>query len=147
MYCAHCGTPLTPGLSFCNRCGVSLKERGDSRNAGAITAFLTSITLLGILGLGIMLGGSVALRKGAELGPELVGFFMLCTFLIVGITEILLIRQLSRLTGSVESERSFPRERSTSNELRPPQLGTLGEPVSSVTENTTRTLEYQHRKQ
>ena len=82
MYCASCGTPLTQGLSYCNRCGANLREHKETK-VGAISAFLTAITLIGVAGLGIMLGGALVLRKEAGLGQELVGVFMLFTFLIV----------------------------------------------------------------
>jgi hypothetical protein len=146
MYCVNCGTLLATGLSFCNRCGTSLKERGESTNTATITAFLTAITLLGIVGLGIMLGGSLALRQGAGLSQELIGLFMLFTFLIVCLTETMLIRQLSRLTSTNESRKSLPPMQQAPYELRPPSAVSLGEPVSSVTENTTRTLEYSRRE-
>jgi hypothetical protein len=142
MYCAACGTPITPGLSYCNRCGSSLKERADTKT-GAITAFLTAITLIGTIGLGIMLGGAIALRKEANVGEDVMGFFMFLTFFIVGLTEFLLIRQLSKLTGSNEQKViDIPQYPVMQNELRPAQPRSLAEPVSSVTENTTRTLEY-----
>lgn len=142
MYCAACGTPIAPGLSYCNRCGSSLKERADP-NTGAITAFLTAITLIGVIGLGIMLGGAIALRKEANVGEDVMGFFMFLTFFIVGLTEFLLIRQLSKLTGSKERKViETPQYPVMQNELRPAQPRSLAEPVSSVTENTTRTLEY-----
>jgi hypothetical protein len=142
MYCAACGTPIAPGLSYCNRCGSSLKERTDS-HTGAITAFLTAITLIGVIGLGIMLGGAIALRKEANVGEDVMGFFMFLTFFIVGLTEFLLIRQLSKLTGSQERKViDTPQYPVMQNELRPAQPHSLAEPVSSVTENTTRTLEY-----
>ena len=142
MYCIACGTPLAPGLSYCNRCGTSLKDRDESKK-GAITAFLTAITLIGVIGLGIMLGGALTLRTAANLGEDIVGIFMLFTFLIVCVTEILLVRQLSRLTGSKEQKRvDLPPHFVAPSELRPAQPHTLAEPISSVTENTTRTLEY-----
>src|SRR6202008_1437055 len=101
MYCANCAAPLTQGLSYCNRCGANLKEKEPiPTNTGAISAFLTAITVIAAIGLGIMFGGSLVLRRGAELGQELVGFFMLFTFIITGVTEVMLIKQLSRLTGS-----------------------------------------------
>ncbi len=141
MYCSACGTPLAPGLSYCNRCGMSLRERGDQKQTGAITAFLTAITLIGLIGLGIMLGGALTLTNEAHLKEELVGFFMLFSFLIVGITEIMLVRQLSRLTGTKQTKTVEPPQHlAMPNELRQPQP--LPEPIPSVTENTTRTLEY-----
>jgi len=142
MYCAACGTPLTPGLSYCNRCGASLKERSVSKS-NAIPAFLTAITLIAIAGLGIMLGGALAMKRDADMAQEIVGFFMLFTFIIVVVTEILLVRQLSRLTGSAERPEPPPAPAF----VPPPEARALparapGEPIPSVTENTTRTLEY-----
>jgi len=142
MYCATCGTPLAPGLSYCNRCGASLKERNESHN-GAIAAFLTAITLIGLIGMGIMLGGMLTLTREAHLGEPIVGFYMLFTFLIVVITEILLVRQLSRLTSHSERKVIDVSQQSVMpSEFRPAQPRTLAEPMQSVTENTTRTLEY-----
>jgi len=148
MYCAHCGTPLTQGLSYCNRCGANLKEHTEV-STGAVSAFLTAITLIGLGGLGIMFGGALVLRRGANLGQELIGFFMLFTFMIVSLTEIMLVRNLSKLTAAGEKQKKnyFPAPPPIPQDLRLSQGMPLGEPVSSVTENTTRTLEYIRREQ
>src|SRR6185369_16946272 len=144
MYCATCGTPLTQGLSYCNRCGTSLRERSGT-NTGAIGAFLTAITLIGVGGLALMFAGALVLRRGANLSQELIGFFMLFAFLIVGMVDVLLVKNLSKHTGEKEKKNYFPAPQTTSNDLRLPQGTPFGEPVSSVTENTTRTLEYLRR--
>ena len=145
MYCASCGTPLTQGLSYCNRCGTSLRERSGT-NTGAISAFLTAITLIGVGGLALMFAGALVLRRGALLSQELIGFFMLFTFLIVSMVEIMLVRNLSKLMGGEKEKKNyFPAPQNVPNDLRLPQGTPFGEPVSSVTENTTRTLEYLRR--
>src|ERR1700730_9972076 len=142
MYCATCGTPLAPGLSYCNRCGANLKERSETPT-GSIAAFLAAITLIGLIGMGIMLGGIVTLTNDAHLSEPFVAFFMLFTFLIVAITEILLVKQLSRLTRSSERKViDVPPQTVIPSELRPAQPRTLAVPMQSVTENTTRTLDY-----
>ena len=146
MYCVNCGAPRTQGLSYCNRCGADLRERVESSNTGAITAFLTAITLLGLGGLGILLGGALVLRRGALLSQELIGVFMLFTFLIVSMTEIMLVKNLSKLFSSSERKNYFPVAPPIQPDLRLPQGTPLGEPVGSVTENTTRTLEYARRE-
>ena len=149
MYCANCGTALTQGLSYCNRCGMNLKERSET-NTGAIGAFLTAITIIAIVGLSIMLGGAVILRKEALASPDLVGIFMLFVFLITAVTELMLIRNLSKLFSSNERTKyqpQPPQQLPTSHDLRLSQGTPLGEPVPSVTENTTRTLEYARREQ
>jgi hypothetical protein len=145
MYCVNCGTALGPGLSYCNRCGFNLREKTES-NTGVISAFLTAITVLGTAGLAIMLGGAIVLRRKANLDQELIGVFMMFTFLLISVTEFMLLRSLSKLTGPKESRmRSLPPP--ATNELRLPQQSNVGEPVPSVTENTTRTLEYARREQ
>ena len=146
MFCPNCGTPRTQGLSYCNRCGVDLRERKESSPTGAIGAVLTAITILGIVGLGIMLGGALVLRKEAGLSQELIGVFMLFTFLIVAMTEFMLVRNLSKLTSTQENKKYFPAP-PPMNDMRLPPARSLGEPVPSVTENTTRTLDYVRREQ
>ena len=102
-----------------------------------------TITLIGLIGMGIMLGGIVTLTNDAHLSEPFVAFFMLFTFLIVAITEILLVKQLSRLTRSSERKViDVPPQTVIPSELRPAQPRTLAEPMQSVTENTTRTLDY-----
>jgi hypothetical protein len=144
MYCASCGTQLTQGLSYCNRCGANLKERTEASTA-SVAAFLAAITLLGLIGLGIMLGGALAL-KDEGFNQDFIGFFVFFTFLFVSMTELMLFRNLSRLSAPKEkSKRSLPPP--VHQELRLPQSSTIGEPVPSVTENTTRTLEHSRREQ
>ena len=114
---------------------------------GPISAFLTAITILGVVGLGIMLGGALVLRKEANLPEDLIGFFMLFVFLIVGPIEFMLIRQLSRLTRTVDDRQALAQPQHAFHELRPANVNNLGEPLASVTENTTRTLGYSRREQ
>jgi hypothetical protein len=142
MYCSTCATPLTPGLSYCNRCGASLKEREDPK-AEPVSGYLTAITSIGLGGLGIMLGGAIAMKNGAHFPEELIGIFMLMSFAIICVVEIFLCRQLSRLMGDRQNVGRVIREQpAMPNELRSPQPRALSEPVPSVTENTTRTLDY-----
>ena len=144
MYCAACGTPLAPGLSYCNRCGMSLKERSNDAKAVPVGFYLTAITLIGIAGLSLMLGGAIALKIGGQFHEELIGIFMFMTFMIVGVVELSLCRQLSRLNRAAEKKEAAPSVLPTGmpNEIRGQQPRSLGEPVPSVTENTTRTLQY-----
>ncbi len=145
MFCANCGMTITPGLSFCNRCGASLKEERSETTVrtGAIAAFLIAITIIGIGGLGIMLGGAVTLKRDASLGEDVVGMFMFFTFFILSITEFFLVTQLSILIASPQPKRISPSPPATiPNELRAAQPRGLPEAMPSVTENTTRTLEY-----
>ncbi len=144
MYCAACGTPLAPGLSYCNRCGMSLKEPSEPK-ANPVSAYLiAAITILGLAGLGLMLGGAMALRIGGQFQADFVGIYMLLTISLVALIEFFLCRQLSRLLRSPEKSRTIApsSQRSAPAELQESLPRALGESIPSVTENTTRTLEY-----
>lgn len=151
MFCSSCGTSITPGLSFCNRCGASLKEQPTESTVrtGAIVAFLIAITIIGVSGLGMMLGGAVTLKREAQLGEDVVGMFMFFTFFVVSIIEFFLVRQLSKLISNPAPKRaSLPQPSAMPHELLPAsaaQARGLPEAMPSVTENTTRTLEYARR--
>ena len=144
MFCAACGNQLAPGLSFCNRCGYGQRERNSSQGT-TMAALLTAITLIGLGGLGIMLGGMLVLKREAGLESDIIGIFMLFVFLIVTTIEFFLCRQLSRL-GAGEKKEQFQLPVSQPNELGPAQHRALHEPLTSVTDNTTRTLEYSQKE-
>lgn len=149
MYCSACGSPITPGLSFCNRCGMSLKERtSDSKSSLPIIALIVAMIIVATSAMGLLLGGPIALKREGQFGEELIVLFMFLTFLITSFTEIFLYRQLSRLTAQPKSSATpLPSLPATAPaEYYAPQPRSLAEPLPSVTENTTRTLEYQRNE-
>jgi predicted nucleic acid-binding Zn ribbon protein len=142
MYCSGCGSPIAPGLSFCNRCGTSLKERGTFKQVGAISAIVTAMVVVAVAAMGLLLGGPIALKKEGQFNEELIVLFMFLIFLICAFSEIFLYRQLGRITNTKYEPMAMPVQPVMPAEFRAPQPLSLGEPVASVTENTTRTLEY-----
>ena len=146
MYCSSCGSPIAPGLSFCNRCGTGLRERSersDSRPAAAIPALVTAMVLVALATMGLMLGGPIALKREGGFGEELIVLFMFLIFFTSAVTEIFLYRQLGRLTTTTTTQPlALPTPVAMPTEFRAPQPLSLAEPAPSVTENTTRTLEY-----
>jgi hypothetical protein len=94
-----------------------------------------------------MLGGAMALKNEAHLQEGTIIFFMTLAFLIVSVTEVMLVRQLSRLTGTRETKQPAALPQAVAvGELPPPPARDLAGPLSSVTENTTRTLDYSQRQ-
>ena len=101
MYCSACGSPVTPGLKFCNRCGTSLGKNLDEKKEGRVAAGLIwAVVMVALFGLGVMFSGAIALRNGGGLTEGTVSLFMLFSFAIVGTVEVFLLRQLSRVIGS-----------------------------------------------
>lgn len=150
MYCAACGTPVTPGLKFCNRCGASIgNDRGEKPEPSVAGGLITAVVMVALFGLGIMFGGAIALKQGGGLGSDVAGLFMFFTLLVIGTVEIFLLRQLSRVLGASGKNQRFEQPpplfqpaSASPNEFRAAPLRSLPEPIPSVTENTTRTLEH-----
>ena len=142
MYCSGCGSPIAPGLSFCNRCGTSLKERTESRQTGAITAMVIAMVVVALTGMGMLFGAPISLKRDGQFSEELIVLFMFLAFTICALSEILLYRQLGRLTKPKHEALALSAPSVMPTEFRAPQPLSLAEPVPSVTENTTRTLEY-----
>lgn len=153
MYCSACGGPITPGLSYCNRCGMSLKERSsDSKSPLPVVVLVLAMVFLAVSAMGLLLGGPIVLKKEGQFGEELVVLFMFFILLITAFTEIFLYRQLSRLTSQQKQPAAMPPAPAVAlhtpapAEYYAPQPRSLAEPLPSVTENTTRTLEYQRNE-
>src|SRR5467141_3619079 len=105
MYCSNCGTPVDAGLSFCNRCGTILnKERSRTKETELGGGLIAAVVLVALLGLGIMLGGSIALKKGGEFDKDVIALFMVFSFAIVAFVELFLVRQLSRVLGATSKQ-------------------------------------------
>ena len=117
MYCSNCGTAITPGLTFCNplRSQAGRKIR-TKQNARYCSFPLTAITLICYLWIGNHVGRcSLVLKKEAGLPEDLVGFFMLFTFISVVLTEITAHQNSVQVDGVRRSETS---DHSSLNSLR-----------------------------
>ena len=152
MYCPSCGTELVPELSYCNRCGANLKPISNQAIApgklvGAAWAISMAVALVTLGGFGMIFGLVMALiTRGINLsaGGMVLIFFSLLVILAIA---WLLVRQLSRVLDmpQLSAEATQPKPPKMS-EKPMQQIGAPREPVSSVTEHTTRTFEPIHRE-
>ena len=146
MYCPSCGTELTQELVYCNRCGANLKPVTNSASVppaklvGAAWAISVAIALVTLGGFGMIFVLVMALiARGLSLsggGMTLIVF----TSLIILAIDWLLVRQLSRVLD-VPRLSSEVTPAIKAGEKAVPQIAAPLEPVSSVTDHTTRTLE------
>ena len=153
MYCQKCGARLAEALSYCNHCGANLgklKVQGQAATAGtAIDTLLWVIVGTTITFLGMALGALVLIKDGA-INERLGMAFVILTFVSLVVTEGVLVWRLLHLSRGAEEIRSV----SQLHDLRTEELDPLItralqeplEPVSSVTEQTTRTLEPSYGK-
>jgi hypothetical protein len=152
MYCSSCGTALTPGLSYCNRCGANLsvaKDRGATEPPEpSVNSLLEGIVLTTLFSLGIILGGVVAMKALDVREALITAYMILSSLAFVGIYGVYIWqffrpnRNVKEVSGTTQVEKFDTKE------LDAAQANALPEPRPSVTEHTTRTFEpvYSERK-
>jgi len=148
MFCQTCGAQLAQPLSYCNHCGAdlnTLKVEGQAGTAGtAIETLLWVIVGTTITLLGMALGALVLIKNGA-INERLGIAFVILTFVSLVVAEAVLVWRLLHLNRGAEERHSDPQLNDLSTE-EPDPLTTRAlneplEPVSSVTEQTTRSFE------
>lgn len=152
MYCSSCGTELTSELSYCNRCGANLRPVSNqsgvppAKLVGAAWAISTAVALVTLGGFGMIFGLVMTLiTRGINLSPG--GMFWISFALLVILAiDWLLVRQLSRVLDMPRLTDATQPKKPELRENPKQQIGAPREPVSSVTENTTRTFEPIHRE-
>ena len=146
MFCPSCGAEQNQTLSYCNRCGANLKpiESGvpPAKLVSAAWAVSLAVTFVTLGGFGMIFGLVFALiNRGMSLDNDGVALVIITSLIILAI-DWLLIRQLSRV---LNLPRAAPETATVSqpalNQNLPPLLDAPSQPVSSVTDRTTRTFE------
>jgi hypothetical protein len=149
MYCHTCGAGLPQALSYCNHCGANLGTLKDQGQAGtAIETLLWVIVGTTITLLGMALGALVLMIYGA-INERLGTAFVILTFVTLVVSEGILVWRLLHLNRGQEI-RTLSQLNKPSNEEPDPltarALHEHLEPVSSVTEQTTRAMEPSYGK-
>ena len=149
MYCPSCGSELTSELSYCNRCGVNLKPSNQSgqpvKLVGATWAISMAVVLVTLGGFGMMFGLVMALiTNGINLSGGGMAMIVFCLLIILAVAS-LLVRQLSRVLDLAQLSSSAAQSKQPHqpmlSEKPVQQIGAPREPVTSVTEHTTRMFE------
>lgn len=147
MYCASCGTAITPGLSYCKRCGVELavqESRGNKLSQVPMESLVWAIVAVAIVGVGANIGLMAVMKEVLHLESGLILGAAALSFLPFLAAEILFIwmmlRSLTGRAGEIARVRG-----ATTRELEGSQPRALQEPASSITEHTTHTLDHARR--
>ena len=128
----------------------TLKAQGQAETAGTeIDTLLWVIVGTTITLLGLALGALVLINNG-DINERLGMAFVILTFVALVVADGVLVWRLLHLKRGAEKIRAVPRPNDLSNEeLDPLTARALNEPldpVSSVTEHTTRAFEPSYRK-
>ena len=137
MYCSKCGSAVSPNLSYCNHCGAKLsgaKSDGVAKSSEVKPETLVAaIAAVFIFGLGAIILLMMALKFvfGSENMGLVIAFTFLSFMIMLAVEGVFVGMSLSRKKGAKEAAK----------ELGEATAQRLPEPVLSVTEHTTRTLE------
>lgn len=134
---------MTRELNYCNRCGANLNpaqiEPEQPLRPVNLTGPTIAVALMVVIGLGIIFASAADL--GRSMHPAALTWMVLGGLAMLAGVASLVIRQWTYLAGATKpKERSFPRKKAAESEpvaqLPPPRA----EPISSVTDHTTRTF-------
>ena len=100
MYRSACGSPITPGLSFCNRCGMSLKERSaELKSSVPVVALILAMVLVAGGIYGPAAGWADRSETGRTIWRRADSALHVSDFFDHGFYRDLSYRQLGRLTA------------------------------------------------
>lgn len=154
MYCSTCGAAVAQGLSYCKHCGGKLN--GDKDNGVAesseikpesLIRAMTSVFVLGILAITVLIGVMKAILNLND--GQILGFATFSFLIMLLLESVFIWLLLRRKRGpTAEAGNAVLSKGQVTKELDEAQARLLQEPVTSVTEHTTRTLEpiYSERK-
>jgi hypothetical protein len=146
MYCSSCGVAVTQGSSYCNYCGENLSgakagttsKSPDARPESLLGA-MVCVFVFGLGAIAILLG---MMKAVLHFGDGVILAFALLSFLLMisleGVFTGLLLRR-KRSAGHA-GETAALKSQST-RELDAAHARVLPEPLSSVTEHTTRAFD------
>ena len=145
MYCQTCGSALTHKTKYCNRCGTQLIPTGETKldktpEEKRLDEYLDGLFWISVFGLAFIAGGTAILTKLAVRDLIVLGYFILSSTIFLINFAFSLWGTLSIMRSSKDGKLTM-RPGHDTRELGPPTFEPIPVPATSVTENTTRSLE------
>ena len=144
MYCSTCGVAVAESLSYCNHCGARIIGSNSDKVATSrdvkpelLVSAMVATFVFGLLAITVLIG---VMKSVLGLEPGQILGFAALSFLMLIFLEGVFLRLLFRRKSGVE-ERTRTESGQTTKELGAPQVQALREPLSSVTDHTTRAFE------
>ena len=146
MYCSTCGVAVAENLSYCNYCGGRIVTSNNDRVAtsrevqpGLLVSAMAGTFILGILAITVLLGVMKAVL-GLQTG-QILAFAALSFFMLLSLEAVYLYLLFRRNRSAEERLTTESLVQQTTKELGAPQAHALKEPLSSVTDHTTRAFD------
>lgn len=145
MYCSSCGSATPPGLSYCNRCGADLRSKENEiprRSGPSPDSLVWGIVSVTTVGLCAVIALMVIMKEVLHSPNGLINGFAAITFCSFLLVDALFAWLLLRSKKSRNENTDIAQVKEAIRaELGSAQTSGLSEPVSTVTDHTTRTLE------
>ena len=143
MYCSSCGVAVEQDLSYCKRCGAKLGTQTASLKSSALspTSLVWAMVSMFVIGLGAIIA-LLAVMKGTDpFNEAMIKAFAVLSFLLMLTAEGVFMWLLLRRNKEVKKAGvSSLLKTETTAELNAAADRMLPEPVTSVTEHTTRNI-------
>jgi hypothetical protein len=144
MYCAKCGGLVNNTLNFCNSCGAKLTRGKDSggKPAAPLSLLICAVGALDIAALFVFALLTLIFLERHVDERTMAAILTLYLFFLAAV-NFKLIRLITKLVGVYLDNNGSTNETQPANlpsKHTTAQLDSPRQPVTSVTENTTRTL-------
>lgn len=146
MHCPNCGKIVNKSLKYCKDCGERLSKADEIDKDGApgkmLDNILTTLFLVVMFGMGILVG-LVAVMLGNNVRTEVVTTIVIAYLTVIFAICLMLARQVPKLIDArlKSTDQVHDTEPYQLRPLTTAQLEEFREPVMSVTEHTTKTLD------
>ncbi|HEX9959420.1 MAG TPA: hypothetical protein VGB00_00640, partial [Pyrinomonadaceae bacterium] len=152
MYCSTCGEIVIQGLNYCKNCGARVngakEDEADKLSESSFNLLVAAVMAIPIAGLGIIIGLMSVMKNQLGFNNELIVIFVAAAFLLLLTSEtalIWLLVQSAKIVGKTDdasrSKDSAQLPGAAIKGLNAAKTRQLVEPVPTVIENTTRSLE------
>ena len=144
MYCSSCGVAVAKGLSFCNYCGSRLTSGDPSYETREVrpqlvVSAMAGVFVLGLPGIAFLI---FMLNAGLHLEPgQTMAFACATLMLLVALEAVFILLLFRRRPRKDEASQADQFKGPQTRELEEKYGRGLAEPVSSVTEHTTRAFD------
>ena len=146
MYCSTCGVVVAESLSYCNHCGARIITSNSDKVATTreikpeiLIRAVVSTFVMGLLAISVLIGVMKAVL-GLEPG-QILGFAALSFLIMIALEGVFLVLLVRRNRGAEEQARTELPPGHTTKELKSPPVQALPEPLTSVTDHTTRAFD------
>ncbi|MEQ1642934.1 MAG: zinc ribbon domain-containing protein [Pyrinomonadaceae bacterium] len=147
MFCPNCSASVNKKLKYCSSCGERLSKSSEIDKDGMpgkmLDNVLTTVFLVVMFGLGILVG-LVAVLMGSGMPMQPVVVIIVAYLAAVFGICIMLLKQVPKLIDARLRADGYAEESREAGRLAPlttAQLEEYREPVMSVTDRTTKTLD------